>query len=281
MSTISNSIKFFSGVIYHQRIGKIEHFFKNKINAILIDLKTKGDTNTEVFPYFFSIEKFNFLHWSSKDHGPRINNLNRDGLYDFIKNLVINSSQKKNEIDSIKLLTFPKILGYGFNPLSVYFCYDANYKLIHFVFEVRNTFGDMHHYVLGNVDKKGAYQETTKKMFVSPFYEKKGHYNLYANYTHNQILTSVKYFISNKLIFSASMNLNELEFNDKNIVFSIITLKNFPGKIWLNIHLQAFFLWLKKVELFKIPEEETIKFSFGKKILRNKTIDITKRRKAK
>ena len=95
MSTISNSIKFFSGVIYHQRIGKIEHFFKNKINAILIDLKTKEDTNSEKFPYFFSIEKFNFLHWSSKDHGPRINNLNRDGLYDFIKNLVINSSKKE------------------------------------------------------------------------------------------------------------------------------------------------------------------------------------------
>ena len=77
------------------------------------------------------------------------------------------------------------------------------------------------------------------------------------------------------------MSLNELEFNNKNIVSSIITLKNFPGKIWINIHLQAFFLWLTKVELFKIPEEETIKFSFGKKILRNKTIDITKRRKAK
>ena len=281
MSTISNSIKFFSGVIYHQRIGKIEHFFKNKINAILIDLKTKDYTNSEKFPYFFSIEKFNFLYWSSKDHGPRINNLKRDGLYDFIKNLVINSSKKRNEIDSIKLLTFPKILGYGFNPLSVYFCYDANHKLIHFVFEVRNTFGDMHHYVLDNVDKKGANQETKKKMFVSPFYEKKGHYNLYANYTKNQILTSVKYFISNKLIFSASMSLNELEFNNKNIVSSIITLKNFPGKIWINIHLQAFFLWLKKVELFKIPEEETIKFSFGKKILINKTTDITKRRKAK
>ena len=95
MSTISNPIKFFSGVIYHQRIGKIEHFFKNKINAILINLKTKEDTNSEVFPYFFSIEKFNFLYWSSKDHGPRINNLNRDGLYDFIKNLVINSSKKR------------------------------------------------------------------------------------------------------------------------------------------------------------------------------------------
>ena len=58
MSTISNSIKFFSGVIYHQRIGKIEHFFKNKINAILIDLKTKDYTNSEKFPYFYSIEKF-------------------------------------------------------------------------------------------------------------------------------------------------------------------------------------------------------------------------------
>ena len=61
------------------------------------------------------------------------------------------------------------------------------------------------------------------------------------------------------------MNLNELEFNNKNIVSSIITLKNFPGKIWINIHLQAFFLWLKKVELFKIPEEKLLNFLLEKK----------------
>ena len=77
------------------------------------------------------------------------------------------------------------------------------------------------------------------------------------------------------------MNLNELAFNNKNILASLITLKNFPGKIWINIHLQAFFLWLKKVELFKIPEEENVKFSFGKKIKKNESINITKRRKFK
>ena len=281
MTTTKTFIQFFSGVIYHQRIGKIEHFFKNRINAILIDLKTQENTATKKLPYFFSIEKFNFLHWSSKDHGPRINNLNRRDLYDFIRNLITSPSNKSNTIHSIKLLTFPKILGYGFNPLSVYFCYDVNHKLIHFVFEVRNTFGDMHHYVLDNVQEKGSNQETKKKMFVSPFYDTKGTYNLYANYREKKILTSVKYFRSNNLIFSASMNLNELAFNNKNILASLITLKNFPGKIWINIHLQAFFLWLKKVELFKIPEEENIKFSFGKKIKKNETINITKRRKFK
>jgi DUF1365 family protein len=279
--TYLNSVKFFNGNIYHKRIGKIEHFFKNRISAVLIDLEKEDENIQEKLPAFFSFEKFNILSWFSKDHGFRIRNSNKRDLYSFIDNLVQSSCKEKNKIHNIKLLTFPRILGLGFNPLSVYFCYNIECVIIHYVFEVRNTFGDIHHYILNNVNEKGNLQETSKQLFVSPFYERKGSYNLYANYTDNQIQTSVKYFVNNILIFSASMNLNEIKFNNKNIFYSLISLKNFPGKIWINIHLQAFFLWLKKVNLYKIPKQEIIKHSFGKEIVRNENIKFVKNRKDK
>ena len=103
-------------------------------------------------------------------------NLSKDDLYKFIKNLCINRSKDKERIHKIKLLTFPKVLSFGFNPLSVYFCYDKKGLLMHSIFEVRNTFGDMHHYVLRNINLKNISQKTSKKLFVSPFYPKKGNY---------------------------------------------------------------------------------------------------------
>ena len=69
---------------------------------------------------------------------------------------------------------------------------------------------------------------------------------------------------------SASMDLKEIEFKNLNILKGLITFSLFPGKIWLNIHLQALFLWLKKVAFYKIPQSEKIKHSFGNKISSNK-----------
>ena len=256
------NIKLFEGLINHNRKGKINHIFSNKINAILLDLNTDNYDNLKQ-PSFFSSEKFNFFCWSASDHGPRKKGLNKDALYEYILNLITNSTYEKKKIKKIKLLTFPRVFGYGFNPLSVYFCYNSKNFLVHTVFEVKNTFGDIHHYVLKNTDNKVITQQVLKKLFVSPFYNKKGYYNLYANHIDKKIITSVEYIINNNTVFLASMNLKEIQFNNFNILKSIFKLIVFPGKIWINIHLQAFLLWLKKVRIYKVPKGETIKHSFG------------------
>ena len=76
------------------------------------------------------------------------------------------------------MFTFPKILGFGFNPLSLYFCYNKKKELNQIIFEVKNTFGDIHHYILDNIKKNGLKQKTNKKLFVSPFFQKKGFFDL-------------------------------------------------------------------------------------------------------
>ena len=121
-----------------------------------------------------------------------------------LKIYVSTKTKDKEGIHKIKLLTFPKVLNFGFNPLSVYFCYNNKGLLIHSIFEVRNTFGDMHHYVLRNINLKKITQKTTKKLFVSPFYPKKGSYKLFANYVQDKIMISVEYTLQNKKVFIAN-----------------------------------------------------------------------------
>ena len=113
----------------------------------------------------------------------------------------------------------------------------------------------------GNIKKIS--QKTSKKLFVSPFYPKKGSYKLFANYVQDKIIVSVEYTLHNKKIFTANMKLKEIKFNNLNILKAFLKCSIYPGKIWINIHLQAFILWFKGVNLYKIPPSEKIKHSFG------------------
>ncbi len=75
----------------------------------------------------------------------------------------------------VLLLCYPRLLGYTFNPLSVYYCYRADGALALLIYEVRNTFGEIHPYVLpvqpGEISDAGVRQQQDKLFYVSPFIE--------------------------------------------------------------------------------------------------------------
>ena len=78
--------------------------------------------------------------------------------------------------DKIFLFCLPRVFGPLFQSPSIYFCYKNN-KLLQTVFEVKNTFGDIHHYVLKQLDLKKL-TKANKLLFVSPFFPNKGYYHL-------------------------------------------------------------------------------------------------------
>lgn len=76
----------------------------------------------------------------------------------------------------ILMLANPRVLGYVFNPLSVFYCYDTDGQLAHTVAEVRNTYGGRHSYLLSTDDRGTA--RTEKLFYVSPFYPVDGEYTM-------------------------------------------------------------------------------------------------------
>jgi DUF1365 family protein len=68
----------------------------------------------------------------------------------------------------INLLCMPRTLGYCFNPLSVYFCYHEDGALAALVYEVHNTFGEGHSYVMPAGNESGALHHCQKTFYVSP-----------------------------------------------------------------------------------------------------------------
>ena len=155
----------YNGHVTHKRFKPKKHFFKYKVFSLLIDLSEIQQLEKELT--LFSYNKFNILSFYDVDHG------SRDGssLIDWVKENMI-----KNHISiegiSIKILCYPRIWGYVFNPLSVFFVYDKNSNLIAILYEVKNTFGEQHTYIFKLQKTDKLIEHTCKKKFhVSPFIE--------------------------------------------------------------------------------------------------------------
>ena len=113
----------YNGTVIHKRFKPKIHFFKYKVFSLLIDLSELDELDKTI--NFFSYNKFNLVSFFDKDHGDRDGTL----LIDWVK-----KNLKQNNISSenikIKLLCYPRIFGYVFNPLSVFYVYNNNNDLI-------------------------------------------------------------------------------------------------------------------------------------------------------
>jgi len=235
----------YNGQVIHKRFKPKEHFFKYKVFSLLLDLSELSLLDKEL--KIFSYNKFNILSFYDIDHGPR------DGtsLISWVKKNLNNNNINSNEI-KIKLLCYPRIWGYIFNPLSIFFVYDKNSNLISILYEVKNTFGEQHTYVF-KIDKDNQLLEHSckKKFHVSPFIEMNCLYFFKILKPTDKLLVVINQNDdSGKLLFASQDGLKN-ELNNKNLMISFISNPIMSFKIIGAIHFEAFKLWIKGIKLVK------------------------------
>jgi DUF1365 family protein len=195
----------------------------------------------------FSYDKFNIISFFNKDHGPR------DGSS--LKNWVT-EHLKKNDIEcsdiKIKLLCYPRIFGYVFNPLSVFYVYDKNSDLISILYEVKNTFGEQHTYIFKTKKAQNLTQHVCKKKFhVSPFIEMNCVYFFRLLKPGNKISIIIELQNQDGKILYASQDGVKSELSNQNLIKSYLKHPLMTFKIILAIHFEAFKLWTKGIKYIK------------------------------
>ena len=240
-----NSSCIYNGQVIHKSFKPKEHFFKYKVFSLLLDLSELSLLDKEL--KIFSYNKFNILSFYDIDHGPR------DGtsLISWVKENLNSNNINSNEI-KIKLLCYPRIWGYIFNPLSIFFVYDKNSKLISILYEVKNTFGEQHTYVF-KIDKDNQLLEHSckKKFHVSPFIEMNClYYFKILKPTDKLSVVINQNDDSGKLLFASQDGLKN-ELNNKNLMISYISNPLMSFKIIGAIHFEALKLWIKGIKLVK------------------------------
>ena len=240
-----NSSCIYNGQVIHKRFKPKEHFFKYKVFSLLLDLSELSLLDREL--KIFSYNKFNILSFYDVDHGPR------DGtsLISWVKENLNNNNINSKEI-KIKLLCYPRVWGYIFNPLSIFFVYDKNSNLISILYEVKNTFGEQHTYVF-KIDKDNQlFEHSCKKKFhVSPFIEMNClYYFKILKPTDKLSVVINQNDDSGKLLFASQDGLKN-ELNNKNLMISYISNPLMSFKIIGAIHFEAFKLWIKGIKYVK------------------------------
>ena len=241
---IKNS-SIYNGTVIHKRFKPKVHFFNYKVFSFLLDLSEIKSLDKSL--KMFSYNRFNIISFYDIDHGARDGTSLRDWV-------IINL--KKNNIETkdiqIKLLCYPRIFGYVFNPLSVFFIYNKELELISILYEVKNTFGEQHTYIF-KINKNGnLIQHTCKKKFhVSPFIEMDCIYFFRILKPSNKISLIIDQYDKEGKILFASQDGIKLEFNSKNLIKSYLNHPFMTFKIIFAIHYEAFKLWAKGIKFVK------------------------------
>ncbi|MEM9782412.1 MAG: DUF1365 domain-containing protein [Pseudomonadota bacterium] len=154
----------YRGHVMHMRLRPFEHRFRYRVFSLLLDVDRLEETCRGLS--LLALDRFAVLAFHRCDHGPR------DGsdLRPWVEAQLAAAGLPARPA-RIWLLSFPRLFGYVFNPLSVYWCVDGRDRVYAVVYEVKNTFGDQHPYVLpiDADDPTPARHGTAKAFFVSPF----------------------------------------------------------------------------------------------------------------
>ena len=227
----------YNGEVTHTRFKPVRHFLKYKTFSLLIDLDEVSKLSASIG--IFSHNKFNIFSFYDKDHGDRDGTSLKDWAFSNLKKFNI-----QQNITKIKILCYPRIFGYVFNPLSIFYCYGDN-KLKAIFYEVKNTFNEQHTYVFKVTGTDEITQKCKKKFYVSPFMDMETSYNFKLIDPQEKLSVFIKQTDHEGTVLTATQTGVKKEFNLKQLIINIFKYPLMTIKIIGSIHFEALLLWKK------------------------------------
>jgi len=201
----------------------------------------------------FSHNRFNLLSIYDSDHGD-----GRQPLLPWIDGIL----KQEGIVDAdgeIWLQTFPRVLGYVFNPVSFWFCHRRDGALRAVLCEVSNTFGERHCYLLNkDAPITDGDELTARKVFhVSPFCQVEGGYRFQFRRSQRQTgedtLARIDYHDNEGTLLLTSITGSSRTLNDRSITHALLRFPLMTFMVITRIHWQALKLWIKRVPFYRKP----------------------------
>lgn len=232
-------MKLFKAKIYHKRLSPTVNSFVYGGFYLTLDVDKDYDSSLSLF----SFERFNLFSFYKNDHGFR----DGSSLRDWCQSILNSVDPGFNPIRII-LQTFPRVLGYVFNPVSFYFCHGESDQVIYVICEVNNTFGESHNYIVKGQDAPFL---LPKKFHVSPFYKVEGEYR----FSFKPGLASIDYSISGEKSLETSIVGSEVPATSLEILKLFFRYPLYTISIVILIHYQALKLFIKGVTFYHKPSK--------------------------
>lgn len=245
----------YCGATTHQRFRPRRHRLHYRMFQGLFDLDELDALNDHL--RLFSRNRFNLFTFRDRDYGERSDVPLRAQVE---KHLA--AAGLKPDGGAIRVLTMPRILGHVFNPISTWFCHRLDGTLLAMIYEVTNTFGDRHSYLIpvtGTADGM-IRQKCAKRLYVSPFMDMAMSYDFTVTPPARHVRVVVRGDDVDGPMLRATFAANRRELADWMLVRAFFGYPLLTLKVVAGIHFEAVRLWLKgiRVRRHPPPPEQTV-----------------------
>jgi DUF1365 family protein len=238
------------GAVMHARLKPVGHRFSYRVMSLLIDLDRLDEADRQ--SALFGVNRPALYSFHEKDHGERDGSSLRAYAARCAAAHGIDLTGGR-----VRLLCYPRLLGYAFNPLSVYFCYRADGMLALIIYEVRNTFGEIHAYALplrpADVSSAGIRQAQDKLFYVSPFIAMTMRYHFRISPPQDTVKLRILETDREGPLLAATFSGHRRALTSAALLGVFFSLPLVTFKVMAAIHWEALRLWVKGARLVRRP----------------------------
>ena len=248
MTTAEYSSGLYVGEVMHRRVKPRDHAFRYRMFMILFDLDELRRLGAGL--RLFAHNRRNLLSFYDRDH--------LDGsarpLREQVEQLLATAGHPSDG-GPIRLLCMPRLFGYVFNPLSIFFCHRRDGGLASVLYEVNNTFGQRHVYLIPVIGDSDGWirQECAKCFYVSPFMDMGLTYDFRIAVPGPVMNIGVDARDAQGLLIATGFTGRRVELSDATLLRAFLTHPLMTMKVVAGIHWEALRIGLKGIKLRPRP----------------------------
>lgn len=264
----------YSARVMHHRLAPKKHSFWYRVYMFYLDLDEIERLSKKF--HWFGYNRFNLFNFRDQDHiqlegkaeGLKEEGWKAEGSH--VSNLTSNVSHLASHISTkqqltqylaqngvdigkgkIKLLTNLSVLGYNFNPVSFYFCFDEQNEPLCAVAEISNTFHEMKMFFFAKETLADGHFKlrTEKHFYVSPFIDLDDFFDFNLAIPNKELDIKIDDYDKNgQRFFISTLKGKQKPLTNANMLRYFFSMPLIPLRVMWMIHWQAFLLWTKKIK---------------------------------
>lgn len=234
------------GAVMHRRHRPHPHHLRHNVFWALFNLDETVKLHRRLV--LFSHNSFNAFSLYDRDHGDGSDIPLRTQIDRHLSNAGLRA-------EKVMLLCMPRTFGYSFNPLSIYFCLAGNGEMNAIVYEVHNTFGERHSYLVPTAGKAQPFEhECGKEFYVSPFMGMNMTYAFRVTADRGRITVTIRGADEKGVVIDASLAGRHADLTDRKLLQLMVGYPLITLKVIAAIHWHALRMLLKGYRIAPRPK---------------------------
>jgi len=249
----------YEGSVVHERRRPKRHRLRYGVFSFLIDLDELPELDRKF--RIFGYNRWAPFSFHDRDHGSTTGEALRPWVEERMR-----EGGVEPDGGAIRLLCYPRIFGYVFNPLSVFFCYQREGSLAAILYEVCNTYRERHTYVIPVDASNRAVirQSCGKALYVSPFIAMEADYHFRIVAPEEQVKVVIRQEDADGVVLAAAFRGDRISLDERALARCLARFPLMTAKIMTGIHWEAFKMWIKGFPVFShSPAAAPVQSSIG------------------